>query len=181
MLSPLRSRALERSPVRQYIRQLWSLLRTPRVVRVIRYSSVSVISTLVSLVIITIVFGLGLMGEVHATIFGNLCGVFPTYYLNRQWVWGKKGRSHLRQEVLPFLSLSLLGACFAMLGAAYAKHLVLTHHWSHVANTALLDAMNLLCFAIFWVIKLLAYNKIFHPGHAAPAIVPEAATTAKGQ
>ena len=37
-----------------------------------------------------------------------------------------------------------------------------SHHWSHLANTGLVAFTNLVCFAIFWVLKLLVFNRIFH-------------------
>ena len=36
-----------------------------------------------------------------------------------------------------------------------------SHHWSHLANTALVAFTNVVCFAIFWVLKLVVFNKIF--------------------
>jgi hypothetical protein len=48
-----------------------------------------------------------------------------------------------------------------MVGASYAKDFVHTHHWSHLFNTGIVDAANLVSFAVFWVLKLLVFNKIF--------------------
>ena len=35
------------------------------------------------------------------------------------------------------------------------------HHWSHLANTGLVVFTNLASFAIFWVLKLIVFNRIF--------------------
>jgi hypothetical protein len=37
-----------------------------------------------------------------------------------------------------------------------------SHSWSHLADTALVTGTNLLCFAIFFVLKLMVFNRIFH-------------------
>jgi len=99
---------------------------------------------------------------IWATLTGNVIGMLPAYQLNRRWTWGKKGRSLFRLEVLPFLIMSLLGIAFAQLGAWFAKDEVGSHHWSHLANTGLVAGINLVAFAVFWVLKLIVFNRIFH-------------------
>jgi hypothetical protein len=58
--------------------------------------------------------------------------------------------------------MSFAGIAFSLLGALYVKHLVHTHHWSHFVNTLLVGGVNVLSFAIFWVLKVLLFNRIFH-------------------
>jgi putative flippase GtrA len=130
--------------------------------KLIRFTSVSVVSTAVSILTISLVYGFKIIrGEVEATLFGNLMGAIPSYTLNRRWTWGKTGRSHLRGEILPFAVMSALGISFSMVGGAYARHLVHTHRWSHLFNTGIVDAANLASFALFWVLKLVVFNRIF--------------------
>jgi putative flippase GtrA len=147
-----------RSPIKNFM--AWS--RTHRGRKLIRFTSVSVVSTVVSALVIALVYGLKIIkSEVDATLFGNLVAAFPSYQLNRQWTWGKSGRSHLRKEVLPFTCMTALGISFSLLGASFARHLVHTHHWDHLVNTGLVVFANLVSFAIFWVLKLLVFNRIF--------------------
>jgi putative flippase GtrA len=129
---------------------------------------VSVVSTAVSVVVISLVYGFKIIkGEVDATLFGNLVAAIPSYQLNRKWTWGKSGRSHLRKEVLPFTGMTALGIGFSLLGASYARHLVNTHHWDHLVNTGLVVLANLVSFAIFWVLKLVVFNRIFRVDEAS--------------
>ncbi len=130
--------------------------------KLIRFTAVSVVSTVVSVVVIALVYGLKIIkGEVEATLIGNIIGAIPSYTLNRRWTWGKTGRSHVRKELIPFWTMAVLGIAFSMVGASYAKDFVHTHHWSHLFNTGIVDAANLVSFAVFWVLKLLVFNKIF--------------------
>lgn len=130
--------------------------------KLIRFTSVSLVSTVASVLTISIVYGLKIIhNEVAATLVGNLVGAIPSYTLNRRWTWGKTGPSHLRKEVLPFAAMSALGITFSIFGAAFARHLVHSHHWSHLVNTVIVDAANLASFAVFWVLKLLVFNRIF--------------------
>ena len=131
--------------------------------KLIRFTAVSVVSTAVSVVVIALVYGLKVIkGEIEATLVGNIIGAIPSYTLNRRWTWGKTGRSHVRKELLPFWTMAVLGIAFSMVGASYAKNLVHTHHWSHLFNTGIVDAANLASFAVFWVLKLIVFNRIFH-------------------
>ena len=85
---------------------------------------VSVISTIVSFGVLFLVFGvLKLWGEIASTVFANVVATVPSYYLNRKWVWGKGGRSHLTKEIMPFWALSALGIVVSIGGAAVARHI----------------------------------------------------------
>ena len=142
---------------------LWEKRETPEAVHLFKYSMVSVISTIVSFGVLFLVFGvLKLWGAVGSTVFANAVATIPSYYLNRKWVWGKGGRSHLTKEIIPFWSLSAVGIFVSIFGAAAARHLSKVHHLSHLEQTALVLAANLMSFGIFWILKFLIFNRIFH-------------------
>src|ERR1700722_3199251 len=101
--------------------------------RFIRFAAASIITTIVSLLAVSGFYGLRIIpSAVWATLAGNIVGMFPAYQLNRRWTWGKHGRSHVRREILPFMSMSVLGIAFSQLGAWWARSEVRTHHWSHL-------------------------------------------------
>src|ERR1700694_3386854 len=70
--------------------------------KMVRYAMVSVVAVPVGE--IGIFIGLVLLGLTPgwAAVFGNSWAAIPSYYLNRTWVWGKSGRSHLMKEIAPF-------------------------------------------------------------------------------
>jgi hypothetical protein len=37
-----------------------------------------------------------------------------------------------------------------------------SHIWSHLANTGLVTGTNIVCFGVFFMLKLMVFNKIFH-------------------
>jgi putative flippase GtrA len=130
--------------------------------KVFRYSMVSVISTGVSLVVILIVYGgLHLWGEVGSTVFGNAVATFPSYWLNRKWAWGKHGRSHFMKEVVPFWTAAAVGIAFSILWASLARHITIKYGLGHAEATLVVLAANFMSFAVFWVLKLLLFNKVF--------------------
>jgi putative flippase GtrA len=138
----------------------WS--KTHQGKKLIRYTASSVITTGVSFSAIFIFYGFKIIpGVIWSTLAGNVVATLPSYHLNRLWAWGKRGPSAFRKEIVPYWSLALAGIAFSQIGAFSARDVVRDHDWSHLANTALVAFTNLLCFAIFWVLKLVVFNKIF--------------------
>jgi len=139
----------------------WS--RTHQGRKLIRFTCVSGVSTATSQLLIFLIYGVGhLWGVVASTFVANLCATIPSYNLNRTWTWGKSGRSHLVKEIVPFWAMSALGIVTSFFFSLWARHLVREHHFPHWANTLIVMAVNFLAFGIFWVLKLLVFNRIFH-------------------
>ena len=144
------------------LRTFYAWLHTHEGRKIFRYTMVSVISTAVSLFVIALVYGvLHLWGEVESTIFGNAVATFPSYWLNRKWAWGKHGRSHFMKEVVPFWVMAALGIAFSIVGAALARHYAIKYNLDHFETTLLVLAANVFSFAIFWVAKMLVFNRLF--------------------
>lgn len=123
---------------------------------------VSAISTAITFVLISILYGLRIIDSViWSTLAGNVISSIPAYNLNRRWTWGKRGKSHWGKEIAPFWMMTGLGIGASQLGALYARHEIHAHHWSHLVNTGLVAFTNLVAFAIFWVLKLILFNRIF--------------------
>lgn len=141
---------------------LWSWLHTPVGRRLFRYSMVSVVSTAVSFVVLGLVYGvLRLWTEVPSTVFANAVATFPSYWLNRNWAWGKTGRSHLVKEVIPFWVASAAGIAFSIVGASVVRDVITREHLGHLVGTVLVLTANVLSFGIFWVLKFLLFNRLF--------------------
>ena len=161
-MAPMPSTA-ERPTISERVVHLWEKRDTPEAAHLFKYTMVSVVSTIVSFGVLALVFGvLKLWGPIGSTVFANAVATIPSYYLNRKWVWGKGGRSHLTKEIIPFWSLSAVGIFVSIFGAAAARHLSKVHHLSHLEQTVLVLLANLVSFGIFWVLKFLIFNRIFH-------------------
>ena len=130
--------------------------------KMIRYTMVSVVSTGVSFVSLAIIFGLHWMSQVPATVTANAIATVPSYQLNRKWAWGKSGRSHISKEIIPFWSMAAVGITVSVFGAYFAKHISIKHHLPHLEQTIVVLLANVLSFAVFWVLKLLLFNRLFH-------------------
>jgi putative flippase GtrA len=142
---------------------VWQRRHTPEAKQLIKYTMVSVISTVASFGVLAIVYGLHIIkGEIEATVFANVVATVPSYFLNRMWVWGKGGRSHLMKEIVPFWVMSAIGITVSIGGAAVARHIGKIHHLTHIQETAVLLLANLISFGLFWVLKYMLYNRLFH-------------------
>lgn len=145
------------------VRQVVGWTKTHEGRKILRFSSVSAVSTVVSFSSISIFYGFHIIpGVIWATVAGNLVATLPSYYLNRSWTWGKRGRSHFRKEIVPFWAMSMVGIGVSMVGAAWARGEVRNHHWSHLVNTGLVSFTNVVSFGLFWVLKIMVFNRIFH-------------------
>jgi len=145
------------------VRSVVAWTRTHQGRKLTRYAMGSVVTTGVSFAWISIFYGFRIIpGVIWATLSGNLVAVIPSYYWNRNWAWGKRGRSHFRREVVPYWSMAALGIAFSQLGAFGARYEVHTHVWSRLTDTALVAGVNVFCFAVFFLLKLMVFNRIFH-------------------
>ena len=128
--------------------------------KAVRYSLVSVISVAVSQAAFVVAFGVfQLWGARGSSIFATCVGAVPSYYLNRNWAWGRSGRSHIWREVVPFWALALIGLVFSTWAADYAHTHTRGIH-SHVLHVAVVSACYLGSFGVLWVGKFIAFNRL---------------------
>ena len=133
--------------------------------KMIRYTMVSVISVVVGQILLFLV---GPFGVVHwspttANIFAVGVSAIPSYYLNRAWAWGKRGRSHLMKEVVPFWGLAFLG----LAGSTWAVRIAHSHvhDTSRLMQALVVNAANLGAFGVLWVGKFIIFNELMFKHH----------------
>ena len=118
----------------------------------LRYVMVSVVNVLV---------GGGLLVTLQHWLrptFANIAGVaisaVPAYYMNRAWVWGKRGKSHWKKEVLPFWVFTGAGLVLSTLAIAYADE--------HTQNKFVILFVQLFAFGVLWVVRFFVLDRLFH-------------------
>lgn len=136
--------------------------------KAIKYTAVSVISTAFSQAAFILVYGVfSVFGARGSAIFATCMGTIPSYYLNRNWAWGKSGRSHLVKEVLPFWFLAIVGLVFSTWAVDFTHtHTAGIHN--HVEHTAILAAAYLGSFGTLWFAKFLIFNRFLFVDHHVP-------------
>lgn len=137
-------------------------LKTPAGRSMIKYTAVSAISTLVSQGILYLTFTVGnIASATYCAAIANAVATIPAYNLNRRWAWGKKGKSHLWREVVPFWTFSIAGF-FLSTGLVYFSRRLTVHFgFSHGEASAVVQAANLFGYGVLWIGKFLVFNRLF--------------------
>jgi putative flippase GtrA len=130
---------------------------TPHGRRLSRYTMVSVVAVPVGVGFLEVGLHLFHWSPGWSALFGSAVGATPSYYLNRAWVWGKAGKSHLWKEIVPFWAMALLSTLFASWTVSETGRHVDKHR---LIGQILILGAYLGGFAILWLVKYLIYNKV---------------------
>lgn len=135
--------------------------------RMIRYASTSLICVGITQVLI-VIFYKGLeWSEVESNLAATMLTSIPAYLLNKYWVWGKRGRPHMRREVIPFWVFTVAGWALSTAAVALASDHVGTPH--SILRTFAVMVASIAGFGILWILKYLFLDKImFGPDHHTP-------------
>jgi putative flippase GtrA len=139
--------------------------RTPEGRKVFRYAVVSMISFVIGLTVLGVCKGLFRWSAFSSNIASTAVATVPAYALNRGWVWGKTGKSHLWKEVVPFWVLAFVGLAFSTYCAVLAETLAKNHHLSHLKQTASVEAAVIFAYGALWVGKFVIMNKLLFVDH----------------
>lgn len=130
------------------IRNVLGLVRT----KGLRYIGVSTVNVL---------FGGGLlvlfqhwMRPTFSNILAVAISAVPAYYMNRAWVWGKRGKSHWKKEVLPFWSFTAAGLVLSTLAISFVDE--------HTKSKLVILFVQLFAFGVLWVVRFFVLDKLFH-------------------
>jgi putative flippase GtrA len=132
--------------------------RSPKGVKAIRYTLTSVISVVISQIILAFCFSVLGWTAKSANITAVMISAIPSYELNRRWAWGKRGKSHLWKEVVPFWGLALLGLAFSTWAADWAES-------QFDRNALAVNIASLAAFGILWVGKFIIFNEVLFKHH----------------
>ncbi len=126
--------------------------------RMSRCLLVSVGTTLLSAaVLVVLALGLGVPAG-SANVVAVLCGVGPSYFANRNWVWGRSGRGNIVSEVLPFWALS--GGRLVVSTVAVSTVGSAAANWSTTARAIAFPVANLSTFAALWLVQFALLDQV---------------------
>ena len=134
--------------------------RSPGGKKAIKYTLVSVISVAVSQVVFAIAYNLFDWTAKSASVLATSVGAVPSYVLNRRWAWGKRGRSHLWKEIVPFWVIAFVGLVFSTWSSDFAETYVRDHEYSQLVERLAVQGAYFGAFAILWVAKFIVFNKL---------------------
>ncbi|MEI7622074.1 MAG: GtrA family protein [Actinomycetes bacterium] len=120
--------------------------------RGLRYALVAAVNVIVGQSLLLLLQG------VFRPSWANLVAVgisaVPAYYMNRAWVWGKRGKSHWKREVLPFWLFTVAGLILST-GAIWVVH-------RFTDAKLVINLVQLVAFGILWVIRFFVLDRLFH-------------------
>lgn len=135
--------------------------QTPRGQKAFRYMMVSVIALAVSQITLFALFtGFGWTAR-SANFAACATGGVPSYSLNRRWTWGKRGRSHLWREVVPFWAVAFASLAVSTVAADLAETRALEMTTSRLVQGLVVNAAVIATYGVIWVAKFLLLNVLF--------------------
>lgn len=142
--------------------------RSAEAKKAIRYTLASGISVVVTQVLLAVLYVVVGLSAKWANIWAVSLASIPSYVLNRRWAWGKRGRSHLFREVIPFWALALVGLAFSTWAADWAET-------AFHGRAVFVNGASLAAFGVLWVGKFVIFNELMFKHHEPalrPALVP---------
>jgi putative flippase GtrA len=135
-------------------------MKTPTGRKTVRYAAVSVVSTAIAQIVFLLSFGvLALASGVWCQFLAAVISALPSYYLNRRWVWGQSGPSHLWREVVPFWVIAVVGLVISLAAVALATTISGHYRMDHLLTTAFADFMALASYGVVWLGKFWIFNR----------------------
>jgi putative flippase GtrA len=135
--------------------------RSDSAVKMMRYSAVSVVCVVVTQALLVIFHAFMGVSAAWSNVLAVSIAAAPAYWLNRAWVWGKRGRNHFTKEVLPFWAFAFAGLVISTVLVGWVSRHTTTIVWIMGANLA--------GFGVLWVLRYFALDKLmFGPHHHTP-------------
>jgi putative flippase GtrA len=134
-----------------------------------RYATISVIATVISLTGLFFFYRILGLSPGWSNIWATVIATVPYYFLNRLWVFKKRGRSHLTKEVIPFWAIAFASLILSTLAVRFAGHEARSID-SKTTRAGILVMANFATYGILWLMKFFVFNKLLFRSR-----VPEAA------
>jgi putative flippase GtrA len=136
-----------------------AFLRTEHFRRLWKYASVSVVSTLVTQIVLFLTYHVWNVGPaMECNVIATIVASIPAYYLNRTWTWGKRGRSKLWGEVVPFWTITLTAMVLSTGAVGLAAHFA-DRMSSSLERALIVNCANLFTYAVLWTARYFIFNR----------------------
>jgi putative flippase GtrA len=130
--------------------------------KALRYLAVSAMFTVSTQVLLLVLINRLDWSFAPANFVAVFVTMFPSYLVNRYWVWGKRGQHSWAREVVPFWAMTIAGLVLSTLFAAVANV------WTDKGWVASLA--NLGAFGMLWLVKFVVIDEyVFAAGQSTSA------------
>ena len=162
------------STTQQTLRTRLSKFRhSPDFAKLLRYGTISVVATAISLSGLFLFYRILSFSPGWSNIWATVIATIPYYYLNRMWVFKKRGRSHLTKEVIPFWAIAFSSLILSTLAVRFAGYEARTIG-SKTTRAGILLMANFATYGLLWLMKFFVFNKILFRSRVpeTPSVVP---------
>ncbi len=129
--------------------------------RLSRYTAGSIVAFAVSEVALIVFFGAGLVGAAAASVLAFVAGAIPNYFLNRSWVWKRRGRISVHRELVPYVLVSVVTLAVAAIATSAAAAAAPS---GRGAETLFVAAAYLATYGLLFVAKFAVYHRYIFAG-----------------
>ncbi len=126
--------------------------------KLLRFAAVSAITVPMGIALLWLLLQTD-MSEVLANVIAASVSTIPNYFLNRYWVWNKRGRNSVSREIAPFWAMAFVGLVVSTLFVWIASK------WTEADLVFL--AANFAAFSFVWVFKFTVIERYLF-GESAP-------------
>jgi putative flippase GtrA len=148
---------------------------SPDFAKLWRYGTISVVSTVISLTGLFLFYRVVGLSPGWSNIWATVIATIPYYYLNRMWVFKRRGRSHLTKEVIPFWAIAFASLLLSTLAVRFAGYEARTIA-SKTTRAGILLMANFATYGLLWLMKFFVFNKLLFRS-SVPETTPEVAST----
>lgn len=127
--------------------------------RKLRYAAASVSSAVVGQAVLLSAFGAFRWSARDASLLSFLVAAGLSYHVNRAWVWGRRGRSHLLREVVPFWTIAAVGLALSMTGIVLAEQAAASMTANHALRTGAVMGASCASVLTVWALKYLVLDR----------------------
>ena len=142
----------------------------------LRYGTVSLIATATSLTVLGVLVSTTAIPAGIANVIATAVGTFPSFELNRRWVWRRTGRRSMKAELLPFWILSFTGLALSTLTVSLAAAWADSTGLDGFARTAVIELANVAAWGSLWVAQFVILDRYLFRRPATPTSLPLAAS-----
>jgi putative flippase GtrA len=148
----------------------------------LRYGTVSIIATVTSMIVLGVLVTATTIPAGWANVIATAVGTFPSFELNRRWVWGKTGKRSMRGEVGPFWILSFAGLALSTLTVSLAAAWAARAGVDATTRTVVIEAASVAAFGSLWVAQFVILDRVLfrHPANTTPALTGTSEVTLRG-
>lgn len=148
--------------------------------KLVRYGAGSAVATVCSEVTFLTLYGALDTSTTLASILGWLAGAVPSYWLNRTWTWGRRGRPRLRTELVPYVVVVLATVALAVAATSAADAVLSGTTASSTVRSILVGAVFLLVYVLVFVLRFLLFDRLFAEKPSPPPSPASDALSRKG-